>query len=351
MTSPAPRLGLHVQVPSHPTTPERRLFDETIAQVVIAERLGFESVWPVEQHFDAEASMLSAPLLFLANVAALTTSIRLGTAILVAPLHHPLRLAAEIATLDVLSGGRVECGLGRGIDPTHFARFGVAPGPGHEALDATIAGLRAAWNDPDSDVTPSPLQWPHPPIRLAANTIDTFVHAGQAGLPILVATHINPPAALRGMLDAYRAERIAHGHANSADDVTVLTPVFARSDTARLRPLLEPGIERVAAGVRRRLQRARSAIPHGTVGDADRARLDQLAARLDGYGYDLLVDGDMAVFDTAEHAAARIDRLAADLGAGRVICWFNPGGMIDHDDVVTSMAQLASAAALSDVTA
>ena len=173
--------------------------------------------------------MLSAPLLFLAAVAARTRTMRLGTAILIAPLHHPLRLAAELATLDVLSGGRVECGLGRGIDPTHFGRFGVAPGPGHDALDRTIDALRAAWTDPAGDVTPLPVQFPHPPLRVAANTIDTFVHAGRRGLPVLVATHINPPAVLAELLATYRAVRREHGHADTTDDVTVLTPLFTAS--------------------------------------------------------------------------------------------------------------------------
>ena len=71
-------LGLHLQLSSHPTIPERRRFEDAAAQAVAAERLGFESVWPVEQHFDREASMLSAPLVFLAGVAARTS-------------HHPAR--------------------------------------------------------------------------------------------------------------------------------------------------------------------------------------------------------------------------------------------------------------------
>ena len=318
-----PRLGLHVQLPAHPATSERAQFVRTIDQVVLGERLGFDSVWPVEQHFDREASMLSAPLLFLAAVAARTRSMRLGTAILIAPLHQPLRLAAELATLDVLSGGRVECGLGRGIDPTHFARLGVAMPPGHDALDRTVDTLRAAWTDPGSEVTPSPVQFPHPPLRIAANTIDTFVHAGRRGLPVLVATHINPPAVLAEMLATYRAVRHEHGHADSPDDVTVLTPIVTAADPDRIRALAEPGIERIAAGIRRRLQRVLDSLdPDAT---AERARIEQLGQRLAGFGYDLLADQGMAVFGTPDQAVQRISQLAADLGAGSGDLLVRPG--------------------------
>ncbi|HEU4841906.1 MAG TPA: LLM class flavin-dependent oxidoreductase [Ilumatobacteraceae bacterium] len=337
------RLGLHLQLSSHPTIPERRRFEDAAAQAVAAERLGFESVWPVEQHFDREASMLSAPLVFLAGVAARTSTIRLGTAILIAPLHHPLRLAGELATLDVLSGGRVECGLGRGIDPTHFARFDVPAHPGHAQLDTAICRLRAAWTDPAMGVTPAPLQQPHPPIRVAANTADTFVHAGRLGLPIMVATHINPPAVLRELICSYRRSRAEHGHDHRADDVTVLTPVFTHADPRRARELVEPGVERMAGAIRQRVQRLLASLPSDTGATAERARAERLAKQLDGFGYDVLVERDMAVFGTPAEAACRIHQLAAELTAGRVICWFDPGGLLAHDDIVSSMTAVADA--------
>ena len=284
--------------------------------------------------------MLSAPLVLLADVAARTSSIRLGTAILIAPLHHPLRLAAELATLDVLSDGRVECGLGRGIDPTHFARFGVVARPGHDQLQSTICAVRAAWTDPSQAVAPAPLQHPHPPIRVAANTPDTFVHAGRGGLPIMGATHINPPALLRDLVGCYRQTRTEHGHANSDDDVTVLTPLFAPAEPPRLRAIVEPGIERMADAIRARVDRLLASVASGPHTAAERARAQRLAQQLDGFGYDFLVDREMVVFDTPARAACRVRQLAADLSAGRVICWFDPGGLTAHADVVTAMTEL-----------
>ena len=177
------RFGLHFQLPSAPARSAHQRFRDTIEQASVGEALGFDSVWPVEQHFDSDASLLSAPLLLLAAIAEHTSTMRLGTAVLLAPLAHPIRVAEEIATLDVISNGRAECGLGRGMDATHFAGYGIhRPGPfDHEELIETIDILREAWSGEPvvhggprhrisaDAVVPPPVQRP-PRIRLAANS-------------------------------------------------------------------------------------------------------------------------------------------------------------------------------------
>jgi alkanesulfonate monooxygenase SsuD/methylene tetrahydromethanopterin reductase-like flavin-dependent oxidoreductase (luciferase family) len=297
-------------------------------------------VWPVEQHFDGDASMLSAPLLLLAAIAERTTRLRLGTAILLAPLHHPLRLAAELATLDVLSAGRVECGLGRGMDPVHFARFGQTRPDGHEQLAETVDALRGAWTDPAADVHPRPVQQPHPPIRVAANSPDTFRHAGRAGLPILVATHINPPHQLRELLAVYRHERDAAGHRHG-DDITLLTPIFTHPEPERLRQLVTPGIERIAGTLHRKLSNAEAGAPAGPSGDGQRAMIASIRARLGDLRPDTMSERRMAIFAPPTRAAEELHALSAELEASRVICWFNPGGLIPHRDVLAAMEHIA----------
>jgi alkanesulfonate monooxygenase SsuD/methylene tetrahydromethanopterin reductase-like flavin-dependent oxidoreductase (luciferase family) len=333
-----PALGLHVQLPAHPEVPPAQRFRDTIEQAVIGDALGFESIWPVEQHFDPDVSMLSAPLLLLAAIAERTTHLRLGTAILLAPLHHPLRLASELATLDVLSGGRVECGLGRGMDPVHFARFGLVRPDGHDHLDGFVGELRRAWTDRALGVQPVPLQLPHPPIRIAANSLDTFRHAGRTGMPILAATHVNPPAQLRELVAVYRQEQAAAGHPRRDGDVTVLSPVFTHRDPRRLRRLVEPGVARITAAIHRKLAAAAAAVP---AGDGRRAGIDAMRARLADLGYDTMVARRMAVFATPAAAAAQVHELATELGADRVVCWTNPGGLIPGRDVIGAMEHLA----------
>ena len=119
------KFGLHFQLPCMDTQSPVQRYRDTIEQAVHAETLGFESVWPVEQHFNPGLSILPAPLLLLSAIAERTQTLRLGIAIVLLPLSHPVRVAEEVATLDVLSNGRVEFGIGRGSIPTHFSGFGV----------------------------------------------------------------------------------------------------------------------------------------------------------------------------------------------------------------------------------
>lgn len=341
-------LGLHFQLPNHPILTDRQRFRDSIDQAVAADALGYESVWPIEHHFDAQTSLLSSPLLLLTAIAERTSRIRLGTAILLAPLHQPLRIASDLATLDVISGGRVDCGLGRGADPNQFAGFGVAPTPGHGELETMITTMRRAWTERATGVYPSPLQRPHPPIRIAANTAETFRWAGQAGFPILVATHVNSPDRLRDLLALYRYERANAGHTVDLDDVTVLAPVFTHHNCRHLRTLVEPGLERIAMALRRKVAGAAAHVPAGPAGDDRRAVLAAVADRVAEFGYDQLQRQHAAVFDTPANAVARLRELGAALGAGRIICWFNPGGLIPHDTVLSAMEQVAVHAGLRD---
>src|SRR5689334_14070270 len=119
------KFGIHYLMSCSIAQSPVQRYQDTITQAVEAESLGFESIWPVEQHLNQEISALPCPALLLAAVAARTRKLRLGTGIVQLGLHHPLRVAEEIATLDVVSGGRVEFGVGRGGNPAHFAGFQI----------------------------------------------------------------------------------------------------------------------------------------------------------------------------------------------------------------------------------
>lgn len=346
------RVGLHFQLPSVPGRSSVQRFRETIEQATIGEELGFDSVWPVEQHFDAEASMLSAPLLLLAAIAERTSTMRLGSAVMLAPLVHPIRLAEEMATLDVLSDGRAECGIGRGMDPTHFAGYGVehpAATSGHQQLVELVAILRTAWagkavhrSSPPlaaASVVPQPVNGP-PKIRIAANSLDTFMLAGRLGLPILTASHVNPPARLAALLDGYREMQAACGHQRSDDDVTVLVPTFTHADSRVIRRTVEPGVARIGRVLRRKIQTWIDLEPAGPDAELRRANLGELAERLSGFGFDSLAASG-AVFEAPSRCAERFEELTSTLGIDRFICWFNPGGLIEHERVIEAMETFA----------
>lgn len=161
------KFGLHYQLPCSPTQSAVQRYRDTIAQAVYAETLGFESVWPVEQHFDAGFSILPSPLLLLSAIAERTQTLRLGIGIILLPLSHPVRVAEEIATLDVLSNGRVEFGIGRGVFPSHFTGFGIPQEESRERFLEALQVVRQAWTTERCSFKGSSL--PSPISRLSPN--------------------------------------------------------------------------------------------------------------------------------------------------------------------------------------
>jgi alkanesulfonate monooxygenase SsuD/methylene tetrahydromethanopterin reductase-like flavin-dependent oxidoreductase (luciferase family) len=157
-----------------------RGFWEFIETSVEAERLGFHSTFLVEHHFSG-SGQVSAPLDLLSWVAARTTSIRVGTALLVLPWHDPVLLAERAATLDLLSGGRLDFGVGKGYRPSEFAGFRVPTEEAEARFDESLAVILQAWSsdEPFSHevrfwhyhgivVEPPTAQKPHPPVWIAA---------------------------------------------------------------------------------------------------------------------------------------------------------------------------------------
>ena len=124
--------------------PWPELYRETLDQAAHAEQLGFSSIWLSEHHFSEEGYLPSLAAM-LGALAMRTSSARLGTAVLLAPLHHPLRLAEDLAVVDQLSGGRLDVGLAPGYKPDEFAVLGVPKGERGARTDETIEILQLAW--------------------------------------------------------------------------------------------------------------------------------------------------------------------------------------------------------------
>src|SRR5207248_9592459 len=135
------------------------------------------------------------------QVAARTKRLRIGTAVSLAPMYHPLRLAEEVALLDVLSGGRVNWGAGRGNDPTEFGVFGLDLDSSYARFRENVDIVVRAWTDErltyrgaftqvdDVEVLPKPLQQPHPPVWLASSSPDAIACSADHGSSILMDPH------------------------------------------------------------------------------------------------------------------------------------------------------------------
>lgn len=156
------------------------------AWVELAESLGLHSVWLPEMHF--QAGVCPAPLVELAGYAATTRRLRLGTTSLLLPLHPPEKIAAEIATLDQLSQGRLLIGLGRGFQKPMLEAFGVPPAEKRDRFDDALDRILALWSEHNARSERSPLQThqrPHPPLAVAAFGPKGLAQAARRNLPYL----------------------------------------------------------------------------------------------------------------------------------------------------------------------
>lgn len=214
------------------------------------DRLGYHSLWLPEGHFRPGAT--PSPLVALAAIAAVTERLRLATTSLLLPLHHPLRVAAEVATLDVLSGGRALLGVGRGFRAPVFEGFGVAPASKRDRFDESLDAILRAWSgepfelqgdyfaslgDAPVRLTLRPLQSPHPPIVVAAFGRLGLLQAARRGLPYLA----SPLETLETLEENYAIwrEHRTPGPPQAGPGVPVMRALYVSQDDRDARRVLE----------------------------------------------------------------------------------------------------------------
>ena len=180
-------------VPWPEGTEPQQLIEEITEQVQYAEELGFVSAWLAEHHF-TRYSMVPSSLILATHIASRTTKIRVGTAVLVSPLHNPMRLAEDGAMLDLISNGRLDVGFGRGSGGYEYTGYGLDPAESAGRFQDSVKIIQGLWTTPgfsyespynkleDINLVPPPLQQPHPPIYIAATrtqaTLDFLVNTG-----------------------------------------------------------------------------------------------------------------------------------------------------------------------------
>jgi luciferase family oxidoreductase group 1 len=185
---------LLMQSPSAQASEE--MFARAIEQAQAAEDLGFRNIWLAEHHFSTYG-YVGRPVQLATYIAARTTRLRVGTAVIVVPLHHPLIVAEEIAMLDVLAGGRVDIGLGRGYQYYEFERMGLeldsARARWNESVDIILKALAGEpftyegnlYQIPETSVFPRTVQKPHPPIWVTAQSPESVAATVQRGFNLL----------------------------------------------------------------------------------------------------------------------------------------------------------------------
>jgi natural product biosynthesis luciferase-like monooxygenase protein len=205
----------------------RRMFE----QMELLDQVGFHQVWVTEHHFHEYGGTISDPATFLAAVASRTTRIRLGIAIVILPLHNPIEVAESYAMVDVISGGRLNFGVGRGT-PTELEQFGIGYEESVSRLREGTAMIQQGWSGGAVDCTgelfayqgarilPKPVQQPHPPFWVAASrSDDTYRWAGEKGFHLLTLPYMYEPQLLRTSIDHYREALVRAGHDPSTREV------------------------------------------------------------------------------------------------------------------------------------
>jgi alkanesulfonate monooxygenase SsuD/methylene tetrahydromethanopterin reductase-like flavin-dependent oxidoreductase (luciferase family) len=226
---------------------EHRLLQDALDEIELADRLGFHCVWEVEHHFLEEYSHSSAPEVFLAAASQRTKQIRLGHGImLTAPAYnHPARCAERIATLDLVSGGRVEFGTGESGSIAELGGFGIDPATKREQwreglevalrclTETPFTGHEGTYvSMPPRNVVPKPYQKPHPPLWVACSRRDTVLLAAREGIGALTFTFIDPEEAAKWVADYERLlveECVPIGRAVNPR-IACVTPMMCHAD-------------------------------------------------------------------------------------------------------------------------
>jgi alkanesulfonate monooxygenase SsuD/methylene tetrahydromethanopterin reductase-like flavin-dependent oxidoreductase (luciferase family) len=338
------KTGVFYQLPcaEFQSTPVR--IQETIDQVVYADSLGFDNAWLAELHFQSEFSVMSAPLLIAAAIAQKTENIKIGNAVNLIPLHHPIRLAEEIATLDVISNGRAVFGAGRGSMPSHLEGFGINPDDTRHKFEESMEIILQSWSDSnvnyngnfydivDVNVVPKPTQRPHPEIYIAANSQDSFEYASKFDYNILVTPMIISTDKVLDGLEFYRKHKSNKNVNGTSHDVTVNAPIYVydKNDSDGLEPIKKSWSNYVNTLKKIYLSPA-----------AKRASIKNagIAKSLDRYNSIKFSDvhSEYSIFGTPQECADQIRRFKEKFDFQQLMGWFNIGGLLTDTQVRSSM--------------
>jgi alkanesulfonate monooxygenase SsuD/methylene tetrahydromethanopterin reductase-like flavin-dependent oxidoreductase (luciferase family) len=343
------RFGLFYQLPCALDQSEPARYNETLEQLVLADELGFDIAWLAELHFFRQFSIMPAPLYVAVAAAQRTHRLRFGTGVILVPFHHPLRIAEETAVADILTGGRLEVGLGRGTIALHFQGFGVSREESRERFEEGLEILLKAWTSehyqhngryfdfPETSLAPKPVQKPHPPIRIAANSPETAEFAGLHNYPVLVASPINPMPGFFDHVRKYRASLRSAAHPNeSAGNVAALFFVSPGDSLEQVRALFEPSMMHYFRTIGEQARLGGRGQYEGSY-----QYLQQVRERAAKIGWNE-VERTMGVFGPADECIRRINQIHEGAHVDQLICWFNPGGRIAHEEVMAAMERFAA---------
>jgi len=327
---------------------EAEAFQEAFDLAESAEAWGLDGVWLGEVHFNTTRSVMSATVVVASAIAARTRRIRVGTAVQVLPLGNPIRMAEDAATIDHISQGRFDFGIGRSGSPRAYDIFGVPYGESPARLAEALEIILKAWTGEkftyhgkfyrveNAGVSPRPVQRPHPPVRLAVATDETFTHAGGQGLPIFVGLRAAAGLEdLRNQLKLYRDAWQKAGHPGEGD-ACLRIPVYAATNE---RAAVEEPRETLTSFAKRQAEIARAAVGRAGAGPVERGR--ERAERFANLTYDGILK-TRAACGTPAQLIDRLGELRNELRLSGLIVEPNAGGLLTIDQEKRSLELFAS---------
>jgi alkanesulfonate monooxygenase SsuD/methylene tetrahydromethanopterin reductase-like flavin-dependent oxidoreductase (luciferase family) len=312
---------------------QAQAFRDMLEVADAAEAWRLDVVWLAEMLVNPARSVLSAPLLVASWIAARTRRLRVGTAVQLLPLNHPLRVAGEVATLDHLSQGRFDFGIGPSGGTRSYDALGVPYEESQARFFEALEIILEAWKgEPfsyrgrfyrftDVCVSPRPYQRPHPPVRMAATSPETFPRVGQMGLPIFVGLRGMDIPELAGCLRAYRQAWRDAGHPGDGD-ACLRIPIYAAPTEGAAR---EEPRETITYYFQR--QADLTLAPLGRAGTGPLELRQSQADQLSSLSYEDILDKKVA-FGTGPGLVDRLGGLREELGVNGIAAELNPGGLL-----------------------
>lgn len=320
------------------------VFQAELEQIEKAEELGFDAVWLAEHHFQWYG--IATDLMVIAGwVAARTQRVRIGTAIVVLPFHNPIRLAEQAATIDIVSGGRLDFGVGRGYQAAEYSGFGISMDESRARFSECLEVILKAWTEEsfsydgqftqvkELTVLPKPVQKPHPPVYVASwMTPETIKFAAERGFPILSPAGLASDQ-IKTNYQLYRETLETLGRDTSSLELPALVHIYVDDNDERARQMgmeysMRYGASLVTLGtpVQKGGQLAKDYEHYKEFGEPGRLMRETRQ--------------ELMLFGNPETIARKIEWMRDELGVRYVMCWMNMGGL-DRERVLRSMKLLA----------
>ena len=335
-----------LRVPSFAKTTHAEMYKACLDQAEWADRLGLD-ILVLSEHHGVEDGFMSSPVTLAAAIAGRTKTIQINIAAILVPLHDPIRLAEQLALVDIISGGRLDVGVGRGNRPSEFAGYRIPQVESRERFDEAVQIMVRAWTEErvsydgrffqldNVRVIPKPLQRPHPPVYQVCVSPDSIEGTALRGWPMLNSILFGGIEQIAASRDRYVATLQKAGR--TAAEIAALLARWGVSRQIYVAPTDAQALAEARdaemwyqESFRKFVIPSRIEDSHPTLQPAFRA----MAERLSKITWEGLVAETLA-FGSPDTVARHIDQMR-QMGVGQVLCWMNFGGL-PEDNVRRSM--------------